>query len=73
LTTDVEEDEEEVECDQAEEPVDLGESSLPLEVVQSIIFRELLIERFDMFLCLVHVEKVIARAQSCSRCRGRLS
>lgn len=41
LPTDVEEDEEEVECDQAEEPVDLGESGLLLQVVQNFILREL--------------------------------
>lgn len=41
LTTDVEEDEEEVGCDQTEESVDLGDRSLLLEVVQDRILGKL--------------------------------
>lgn len=37
LPADIEEDEEEVECDQAEKSVDLGEPGLLLEIVQDFI------------------------------------
>lgn len=52
LPTDVKEDEEEVECDEAEESVDLWEASLLLEVVQSVILRKFLINVRDVILSL---------------------
>lgn len=41
MSGDVEENEEEVECDKAEEPINLGETGLPLEIVQNFILRKL--------------------------------
>jgi len=63
LSTNVEEDEEEVECDQAEKSVDLRQSGLLLEVVQRIILRKLLINLSNVALSLVletrHVEDLL--------------
>jgi len=53
LTPDIEEDEEEVGCDQTKERIDLGDRSLLLEVVQDGILGKLLVDLSDVGLRLI--------------------
>jgi len=53
LATDVEEDEEEVETDKAEEDVDLGDIGLLFEVVEHGILAQFLIDLSDLVLSFV--------------------
>jgi hypothetical protein len=62
FTPNVKEDEEEVEPDESEEDIDLGNAGLFLEVVEDRIFRELLVELRDLVLSLI-LERHFGRMQ----------
>jgi len=53
LSSDVEEHQKEVDSNQAEESVDLGHGSLSLEIVEHLIFGELLINLAHLVLCTI--------------------
>jgi len=68
LSSDIEEDEEEVDSDKPEEAIDLGKSGLLLKVIQDLILGKLLINCSNVVLGLIlktrHDEDVIAKLEA---------